>query len=205
MVDFDGGRQQFKKQADSPAAPKGLEQVSERYIRDQNLWIDQGRKGLQPWSPTDSMMEVAPQWYAGANAKGTENGWNTDFYNQMMRQTNVWSQKAMDAERASVFYSQFDPGAETEGYGATGVVTWDDEKKDLKFGDIFINGKKQGNVYDTFDEKTANVMMSDFVLSREEKAREFEALRSNPESISLRGLMRQFLMTRRLRLLLTVR
>ena len=118
MVDFDGGRQQFKKQADSPAAPKGLEQVSERYIRDQNLWIDQGRKGLQPWSPTDSMMEVAPQWYAGANAKGTENGWNTDFYNQMMRQTNVWSQKAMDAERASVFYSQFDPGAETEGYGA---------------------------------------------------------------------------------------
>ena len=160
MVDFDGGRQQFKKQADSPAAPKGLEQVSERYIRDQNLWIDQGRKGLQPRSPTDSMMEVAPQWYAGANAKGTENGWNTDFYNQMMRQTNVWSQKAMDAERASVFYSQFDPGAETEGYGATGVVTWDDDKKGLKFGDIFINGKKQGNVYDTFDEKTANVMMS---------------------------------------------
>lgn len=185
VVDFDGGRQQFKKQADSPAAPKGLEQVSERYIRDQNLWIDQGRKGLQPWSPTDSMMEVAPQWYAGANAKGTENGWNTDFYNQMIKQTNVWSQKAMDAERASVFYSQFDPGAETEGYGATGVVTWDDDKKGLKFGDIFVNGKKQGNVYDTFDEKTANVMMSDFVLSREEKGREFEALRSNPESISL--------------------
>ena len=185
MVDFKGGQSQFKKQAENPAAPSGMEQVSERYAREQNLWIDQGRKGLQPWTPTDSMMEVAPQWYAGANANGTENGWDTRFYNQMIRQTQAWEQKAFDADRASVFYSQFDPGAETDGYGATGVVTWDDEKKGLKFGDIFVNGKKRGNVYDTFDEKTANVMMGDFVLSREEKAQAFDAVRREPEAISL--------------------
>ena len=185
VVDFEGGRQQFKKQADSPAAPKGLEQASERFINDERLWIDQGRKGLQPWTPSDSMMEVAPQWYAGANAEGTENGWNTDFYNQMMRQTNVWEQKAFDENRASVFFSQFDPGSQTDGYKATGVVTWDDEKRGLRFGDIFVNGKKQGNVYDTFDEKTANVMMSDFTMSREEKGRAFDELRRDPEALSL--------------------
>jgi hypothetical protein len=185
VVDFKGGQSQFKKQADSPAAPLGMAQASERFARDQDLWIDQGRKGLQPWAPQDSMMEVAPQWYTGANAGGTENGWNTDFYNQMIKQSNVWQQKAFDEDRASVFFSQFDPGADTEGYKATGVVTWDDEKKDLRFGDIFVNGQKQGNVYDTFDAKTADTMMSDFVMTREEKGREFEALRSNPEALSL--------------------
>lgn len=185
VVDFKGGQSQFKKQADSPAAPLGMAQASERFARDQDLWIDQGRKGLQPWAPQDSMMEVAPQWYTGANAGGTENGWNTDFYNQMIKQSNVWQQKAFDEDRASVFFSQFDPGADTDGYKATGVVTWDDEKKDLRFGDIFVNGKKQGNVYDTFDAKTADTMMSDFVMTREEKGREFEALRRNPEALSL--------------------
>lgn len=185
MADFVAGREQFKKQADSPAAPSGMAQVSDRLARDQELWIDQGRKGLQPWAPQDSMMQVAPQWYAGANAEGTENGWNTDFYNQMMRQTQYWEQKAFDEERSSLFYSQFDPGANVDGYAATGVVTWDDERKDLTFGDIFVNGKKQGNVYDTFDRQTADVMMSDFTLGREEKARAFNELRRNPEAISL--------------------
>ena len=185
VVDFKGGQSQFKKQAESPAAPDGMAQASERFARDERLWIDQGRKGLQPWAPQDSMMEVAPQWYAGANSKGTENGWDTNFYNLMMKQSDVWSQRAFDEDRASVFFSQFDPGADTEGAKPTGVVTWDDEKKDLRFGDIFVNGKKQGNVYDTFDQKTADTMMSDFVLTREEKGREFKALRGDPDALAM--------------------
>jgi len=134
------------------------------------------------------MLETAKSWYTGANTEGIDNGWNTDFYQRMYEQNSMWQEKAKAAERPSVFYDWLDPQKNPE---ATGVATWgaapDDEQAkqtgEMRFGDIFDNGRKVGNVYDDFsdDRATADVLMGEFFYEPEQKAEWFR--QSNRQQI----------------------
>ena len=110
----------------------------------------------------------AQDWYGGANAQGTQNGYNTTFMNEVFRQQN---QAAQNGTLDKVF----------ERPDATGVVSWDYTGKDskgntrnFKFGDVFSKGEYIGNMYDVYDHPTADVMMADFTLDANTKQELFE-------------------------------
>ena len=98
-------------------------------------------------------------WYTGQDLSSTENGWNTEF--QQAYQFGL-----DDAYKRGALPDYFTQD------NANGVVTWDNakgagEKGDgsgYKFGDVVVNGKWAGNVYQDFDRHTANVMMGDLMI-----------------------------------------
>jgi hypothetical protein len=175
----------WTQRAKNPANPKGLTQTNERLATAQSRW-DQGQTQLRPWGvPKDSMLETARSWYTGANAEGTENGWNTDFYRRSFEQYQQWQNRAMTGgmngrPSPSTFYGWLDP---TKNPTATGVATWgadplDEDAKNsgqLRFGDVFDNGRKVANIYDDYagDPATADVMMGEFLFDADTKARMF--------------------------------
>jgi hypothetical protein len=164
---FSGSR--LLRGAANPAAPAGLRQTSERLATNQQRY-EQGDSRLRPWMPQESMLETAKSWYAGANSQGTTNGWDTDFYRNTFTQMDQWQSKAMSANRGSVFYGWLDPQQNPQ---ATGVATWDDPSKDVAFGDVFNNGRKVGNLYQDYDQATADVMVGEFLFEDQEKQRMF--------------------------------
>lgn len=167
MADFSGGSRSFEKMGESSAAPSGLQQTAQRLGNSQSRWSS-GQTSLQPWMPKDSMLETAKQWYAGANSEGTTNGWDTAFYRQAFNQIAQYEQKRDEEGRASAFFEMFDV---SKNPNATGVATWDDPNGNFVFGDVFLNGVKQEgqNLYETFDEATADVMMGEFLFNGDQK------------------------------------
>lgn len=110
---------------------------------------------------------TARQWYTGANMEGVTNGWDTGFMSAAFTQYDEQQKLAQEQGDATEFYNWFDRD------DATGVATWDDEDKGIARGDVYQNGKKVGNVYSDFDEKTANVMMAEFTLDGKTKSKIF--------------------------------
>lgn len=176
MADFDKpGTSGFDKMAANPAAPAGLKQGAQRFSEGQKAFFG-SQTTVQPWSPS-SPVQVATQWYSGANAESTVNGWDTDFYTQARNQQAMWANRAAEEDRGSVYYSQFDEGVvNPDGTKATGVAMWDDPKGKYVFGDVFLNGKKlEGqNVYESFGQETADLMMGQFLLDPKANSRDFQ-------------------------------
>ena len=110
-----------------------------------------------------SMTGTYRSWYTGANLEGTKNGWDSDFQSAY--------QKGLDEayERGDQFGYFRQPKA-------TGVVTWDNaagsQGEKLSWGDVIVDGKKVGNVYEDFDRHTANVMMGDLLIPTGERKRQ---------------------------------
>lgn len=145
---FDGDEDEKKKKAPSGQRPEGvkgwgLERVNPNYSAPK----DEFGKNL---------------WLSGGDNASPFNSWDTRFVDRMLKQQDQITKDKGDLSK------QFDRD------DATGVVTWDhvtDSGKELKFGDVFDQGKYLGNVYDV-DEGTgqADLMMSAFTLSKEAQA-----------------------------------
>jgi hypothetical protein len=159
------------EQMSNPAAPEGLTATASRFADKQNSWAAAGQ-GLQPWQPEASYMETARSWYGGQNPNSTKNGWDTDFLEKAFDQQYEELQKGFTPDENGVRH-------QSRYYGwldrpdATGVATWNDPSNRFKRGDVFVNGQKQEgqNLYDVFDEYTADVMMADFMFDDSDKER----------------------------------
>jgi hypothetical protein len=137
-------------QASSPAAPAGQQQMAASASGDpaESQYLVEG--GYVP---------DAQSWYTGANTEGTNNGWDSAWAAEFVDQQNA----AAANGTLSSFFSQ---------PNATGVVTWDHESENgqkFTFGDIYQGGQKVGNVFKQFDKDTANLMMADWLFTKEEK------------------------------------
>ena len=100
----------------------------------------------------------AQRWYGGANSESTRNGYDTKFYREFRDQQNA----AVDKGTLATFFDQKD---------ATGIVTYDQGRH--KFGDVYENGERVGNLYDTYDESTADLILADLTLSSDVKLHAF--------------------------------
>ena len=152
--------QRWSSQSQSPAAPAGLQQLA--YARTQPPG-DSQYGGLTPWSSaSQGYVASAGSWYTGGNAQGTNNGWDSQFARDFIAQQDTAANKGTLA----TFFEQ---------PNATGVVTYDHASSDglehYRFGDIYQDGQKKGNVYTQFDRPTANLMMADWVLTAAEKGK----------------------------------
>ena len=128
----------------------------------------QGSQGIQAGmaagtvAPNDPNQQFNPaNWLTGQNRGGTENGWNTAFLGGFY---NAYSQ-ATGAEQLSWFRDKKD-----------GIALWDDpngagEGDPVRFGDVFSNGKKVENLYDSYGQSFADSVMATQLLSGEEQRR----------------------------------
>lgn len=147
---------EYETQQGYPAAPKGLQQQAARQAGGgfgntlDQIYGDQGYSG------------IASTWYTGQNTEGINNGWSTPFFAKLIKQNEELSANGG-------LNTQFDRP------DATGVVLWDhtsttlDTPREYHFGDVYEDGKFQGNVFKTFDQNTANMMMADIAFDRATK------------------------------------
>lgn len=159
----------WKEQANSGAAPEGVGQAAraaEAYENAPTQGPGQSQSSLGKWTSEAGYVNQSKSWYTGANQDGTNNGWDTGF-----------AQKFIDGQNLAAKEKRL--GTYFEGADATGVVTWDHTSTkgdtEFKFGDIYEDGKKTGNIYDQFDRKTADLMMTDWLFDAKAKAKMFGA------------------------------
>lgn len=163
MGRFDNtGLSQWNARANSPAAPEGARQASRAAAGYQSGSSRFAGSRLGKWSSEKGLSATAGSWYSGQNLRGTNNGWDTTFFENAAK----GQERAMKEGRFGQYFDQ--------DY-ATGVVTYDQKNErggnDLKFGDIYEGGKKVGNVYDQFDKETADKMMSVWLFDGDEMRR----------------------------------
>ena len=175
MANFDNPSR-LREAAEDPTAPKGLQQMAGRAATGRERFLA-GESKLAPWAPKDSLLEQANQWYGGTNTEGAGNGWNTDFYREMFNQYGQWEQRAQ-TEGNQRFYDWLNPQKNPT---ATGVVAWGADPTTTtpdyegdRFGDVYFNGRKVSNVYESYDRETADVMMGEYLFSNDEKERLFD-------------------------------
>ncbi|HQZ85787.1 MAG TPA: hypothetical protein PLB21_09215, partial [Actinomycetota bacterium] len=159
---------QLQTWQDNPGQPTGVGQVAPEVAANQAAQAN-GQQ-LDPWAAVD-FTGAAQSWFGGRNTQGTENGWDTPFYRETIKQQDEWLQKAKDANSPSLYYSRFDTSVNRE---ATGIVTWDDQAKGLRAGDVFENGQKTGNLFDLYGERDAATMLAPLLFDGTEQARLFE-------------------------------
>lgn len=163
---------QYLRQKNNPAAPQGQRQAADaahQYVTGVNTESKLGQRINER-----GYVNSAQSWYSGANFDGTNNGWDNDFVQRFI----AGQERAAEEGSLRSYFEQED---------ATGVVTWDSPGTDIdelgrqryRFGDIYDNGKYVGNVYDDYDEDTANLMMSTWTLSGEQRSRAFQS--GNPQ------------------------
>ena len=157
----------------TPGQPLGLGQVQE----------SAGAGRLQPWQmPTGSYVDVAQQWYTGANNAGMSNGWDTEFFREASRQRGYYLDESIRTGDPNQYLRWLDvnPNSPTYNPQATGVALWSDptaygrgDGGGTRVGDVFENGKWVSNLYETYkdDRPTADLLMVDWVLEQDEKAR----------------------------------
>lgn len=140
-------------QSNNGFAPKGLQQAAA---------AKEGSNGFAPTGQGDATTPdngFAPRsWYTGANMESTANGYETPFFQTFFAQQEKLSKEG----KLQTFFDQKD---------ATGIVTWDHAGK--KFGDVYENGRRVANVYETYDKNTANLMMADLTLDADAKAKAY--------------------------------
>jgi len=117
-------------------------------------WSKFGGTGVSaPWE------QRGVGWLAGGQQGNTENAFDNDFYDTWNKQV----EKAASENRLLDLYGQDD---------FTGIVTRDDAKYGVRFGDVFRNGQKQFNVLQNKDipEDVAYQMLGRVTLSDDELA-----------------------------------
>ena len=157
---------QHQDQITSPAAPAGLQQEAASRQAD-------SVEGLLAGHEAEGYVPSSQQWYTGANTEGTDNGWDSTFGQQFVEGAN----KALEEGTLDSYFESKEKGK------GTGIVLYNftsDQGTEMKLGDIYQDGKKTGNVYDQFDEDTANLMLADWMLDGDEKADAFS--KSDPMS-----------------------
>lgn len=121
------------------AGPTGLQQQSAQKQQEQFGAMDANdpaAAGAQ-FGALDAAAQRSglPQWQTGGNTAGTRNGWDTEFFNTMVRQQN----EAADAGQSTLdLYGRSD---------FTGIIAADGAGS-FKFGDVYENGKVTGNMLD---------------------------------------------------------
>lgn len=120
------------------------------------------------WS---QQVEPGVSWstLTGQNMEGTNNAFDTDFWNTATRQDEEQRTRGM--------------GDRWTRKDATGVVVYNDESRGLRFGDVFLNGQKQGNLRDGYaglDREQSNQMLARMVLPREVWAKAYESESGKP-------------------------
>jgi hypothetical protein len=119
----------------------------------------------RPWYEADAPTTLATT--TGQNLESTGNAFDTDFWEASARQ---------DAEQKTLTGRWARPDA-------TGVVTYDNAGEGVEFGDVFVQGQKQGNVYRGYAGMTnndADEVMARLVLPREVWARAYESEAGKP-------------------------
>src|SRR5690606_13867742 len=92
----------------------------------------------------------------GQNHEGRHNAFDTDFWEAHTRQYEEQRERGLRGR-----FTRAD---------ATGVATYNDPTEGIAFGDVFLDGKKQGNIYAGYaglQESDADQMMARLVLPRE--------------------------------------
>jgi hypothetical protein len=150
------------KQATNPAAPAGAQQAAGAGSNTElGAWLTGNGAGTP-----QGYQENAQSWLTGANAEGTNNGWDNEFVSTFVTQ---WDE-ALASGQAKDYFSRTD---------ATGVVTWDHTNsagtESYAFGDVYEKGKKVGNIYEMYDRDEANLMIAPFILDDDTQARTFSA------------------------------
>lgn len=122
-------------------------------------WSDSFRQPTSAAAPSGASWadryNSAPNaaWLGGQNTDGQGNGWDTNFYEQF---TTGYQEAQGRGEGADYFAAK-----------RTGVALWDDPDGRFKFGDTFINGRDEGNVYEKFGQQQGDLLMGRLVLGTE--------------------------------------
>lgn len=165
LQDYANAQAVAAAQASNPAAPTGVQQMAQGTT---NKGPGAGASGLQQYlaDQGSSYSEMAQSWYTGANAQGTNNGWDTGFVESYTKQ---WGEAAENGQLRTFFDRD----------NVTGVVTWDHDSevsdRTYKFGDVYEDGKLTGNLYDIHDKDTANLMMAPWLLDAKTQAETFSS------------------------------
>lgn len=160
-----------EKQASNPAAPSGLQQQAGAAAY---AWQDHQRAAANTWGQrwdqeAPSWREEAKSWFGGRNMAGTENGWDTDWLRRANEQREEYETRAREAGKGSEFFRWF---ADEK---ATGLALWDDPEGRWQRGDVFDNGENTGNIYDIYDQETANLMAAMYMFDDAEQVQLFKA------------------------------
>lgn len=169
-----GNLQHWQDDENQPAAPAGMQQAAgqaQGFESGDNRFANSsiGRMTAQ-----QGYTAQAQSWYTGANREGQANGWSNGFTQKFIDGQN----KAADEGDLNSYFDRPD---------ATGVVTWDHDNtagtKSFKFGDVYEDGKFQGNIYDQFKDQpgTADLMMSDWLFDAKTKSKLFADATPNPD------------------------
>lgn len=111
----------------------------------------------------------------GQNLAGPRNAFDTDFWNTANAQDEQARQEKQDL---SYRWSRPD---------RTGVVTYDSAAQGLTFGDVYSNGRYQGNIYNGYaglGRDDADEMMARMILPREVWANAYKQQAGRPGTLS---------------------
>ena len=118
--------------------------------------------------------EVSGPTLTGQNMEGTNNAFDTTFWNTATQQDNE------QRERGGLRGRWDRPDA-------TGLVVYNDQAKGLRFGDVFVDGKNVGNVregYGGLSEAQADEILARATLPREVIAKAYESMAGKPATMS---------------------
>ena len=167
MADF--SKPDYGMVKNSPVAPLGMQQAATAAEGFEAGDPAYAQSKLGSMTSKYGFDETTGNWYTGANQQGTNNGW--DVTNGFVDKYQEGWNQALEDGTAANYFEQAD---------ATGIVNRDytgEDGKDYHFGDVYEDGKFQGNIYDlTPDKNSANLLLLDFFQpSADVKAHIFSA------------------------------
>lgn len=121
-----------------------------------------GQQGLQGWGVQQNTGGPNARWQAGQNMAGTENAFSNPWFAEWLPKY----QEAMDNGSAGSYFLN----------RGSGIAMMDQDGVDnqgapqrVRIGDMFDNGTKIGNVYDTYGKEQADQLMAPLMLSAQEQ------------------------------------
>ena len=147
------------------AAPAGYEVSAGRSATD----VD--------WGQRLSQANRTPKWLTGGQLGGMANGFDTPFYRTMFSQMEEAAAEGMSGK--GVY-------ARKDYTGIIGHDAMENRKVGLeasgKFGDIFENGRRVGNLYDSYSKEEADFILLELIGDKTQKEKAYE--KGTPEAIS---------------------
>ena len=127
-----------------------------------------GTQGRDLFAERDMQWQAGlPKWQTGGNLQGEASGWNTPFYDTMLKQQEESARKNENwLDRDDL----------------TGVMTQD--AGGFKFGDIVVDRQVQGNLYEQNPQAVADQMMSQLMFDPETQRQLYGDMSKDPEAVS---------------------